>query len=118
MHIPEEAGYAWISSPGYFSHTAPFYNFPYTFGFLFSAILYSEYKSQPTVEAKAAFADKFLDALSAGGTKTPEELATGLGIDLTNAATWQKGLNVVRGFVNKVVYGEAPAPDQTPQPKP
>jgi oligoendopeptidase F len=40
--------------------------------------------------------------LAAGGTKRHKELLAPFGLDATDPAFWQKGLGVIRGFVDEL----------------
>jgi oligoendopeptidase F len=46
--------------------------------------LYADWSSQPTAEARAAWAGRYLDMLAKGGSQSPEDLLAGMGIDITD----------------------------------
>ena len=49
------------------------------------------------LEEGASFVPKYVELLSAGGSKSPEELAAIAGLDLTDPGFWGAGLDLVRG---------------------
>lgn len=78
--------YFWASKLHFYFTTIPFYNFPYTFGYLFSLGLYSLAKK----EGKS-FAAKYDALLKDTGMMTVENLAQKyLGVDLTKPTFWQE----------------------------
>jgi len=75
----------WASKLHFFETRPPFYNFPYTFGFLFSNAVYSR-----AMEEGASFARKYRDFLSDTGSMTSEEVAKKhLDFDLTDPKFWE-----------------------------
>ncbi|WP_090797526.1 M3 family oligoendopeptidase [Paenibacillus sp. GP183] len=80
----------WAAKLHFYSTEVPFYNFPYTFGFLFSAGIYA--KAQ---EAGPAFEDQYISLLRDTGSMTVEELARKhLGVDLTQPDFWQSAVDM------------------------
>ena len=78
---------------------APFYNFPYTFGFLFSHGIYAMAQ-----EAGAAFKDRYIALLRDTGSMDTETLAkTHLGVDLTKPAFWETAVDEVLADVTPFV---------------
>lgn len=68
-----------------------FYNFPYTFGYLFSLSIYARRK-----ELGTGFMKKYVEILRDTGRMTAEELVKKhLGEDLGSKAFWQKSMDVV-----------------------
>ena len=53
-------------------------------------------------QAADGFAEKYLDMLRAGGTLRHKELLAPFGLDASDPAFWQKGLNVVRGLIDEL----------------
>ncbi|GAB4073784.1 M3 family oligoendopeptidase [Barrientosiimonas marina] len=81
----------WSSKLHFFFDDVPFYNFPYTFGFLFSLGIYAEYLKHPE-----GFEDKYIALLQDTGSMTVENLAfKHLGVDLTNKAFWEGGIRIM-----------------------
>src|SRR5699024_2146296 len=68
----------WCSKLHFFFDSVPFYNFPYTFGYLFSLGVYAEYLKQPE-----GFEEKYIALLKDTGSMKVEDLAEKhLGVDL------------------------------------
>jgi oligoendopeptidase F len=80
----------------HFIHS-PFYVYAYAFGDCLVNSLYAVYQ-----EAEAGFAEKYLEMLRAGGTKRHKELLAPFGLDATDPSFWQKGLGVIRGFIDEL----------------
>lgn len=79
----------WASKLHFYLTDWPFYNFPYTFGFLFSLGIYARAKEEGT-----RFAEKYDLLLRDTGSMTTEQLAAKhLGADLTQPAFWQSALD-------------------------
>ncbi|MCM3568070.1 M3 family oligoendopeptidase [Neobacillus mesonae] len=81
----------WCSKLHFFIDDVPFYNFPYTFGFLFSLGIYSEYLKNPD-----GFEDKYIALLRDTGSMKVEELAMKhLNVDLTKPDFWEEGIQLM-----------------------
>lgn len=81
----------WASKLHFYNVGVPFYNFPYTFGFLFAAGVYALAQKEGS-----AFEDKYVSLLRDTGRMQVEDLAkTHLGVDLTKPAFWQGALDSV-----------------------
>ena len=91
-NLLDESGYHplfWASKLHFFITDAPFYNFPYTFGFLFATGVYQLAKK----EGKG-FAAKYSALLSDTGSMTAEQVAKKhLGADLTKENFWQEAVD-------------------------
>ncbi|WP_416144603.1 M3 family oligoendopeptidase [Planococcus koreensis] len=84
-HLPI---HSWISTPHFYITTSPFYNFPYTFGHLFSISLYAKAK-----EEGIDFEKRYISLLRDSGSMTVEELAMKhLEEDITQECFWEKGM--------------------------
>ena len=82
----------WCSKLHFFIDDVPFYNFPYTFGFLFSLGIYAEYLKNPD-----GFEEKYIRLLRDTGSMTVEELAMKhLGVDLTKPTFWEEGIQIMQ----------------------
>lgn len=80
----------WASKLHFYITGTPFYNFPYTFGFLFSAGIYAR-----ALESGKGFEDKYADLLRDTGRMRVEDLAKRhLGADLTGSEFWQKAIDL------------------------
>jgi len=86
--------YMWVVKPHYYG--SAFYNWPYTFGFLFGLGLYARY-GQDADRFRAGYDD----ALSRCGMEQAEALADGFGIDITDKAFWTASLDVVRDRIRQ-----------------
>jgi oligoendopeptidase F len=74
----------WASKLHFYITEVPFYNFPYTFGYLFSSGIYALAQRDG-----AGFEDKYIALLRDTGSMTVEELAQKhLGVDLTQEDFW------------------------------
>lgn len=85
----------WAYIP-HFVHS-PFYVYAYAFGDALVNALYATYQAQPE-----GFADKYLALLKAGGTLRHKELLAPFGLDATDPAFWQRGINVVSGLIDEL----------------
>ncbi|MEO4053882.1 M3 family oligoendopeptidase [Solibacillus sp. CAU 1738] len=82
--------HSWIWTPHYYITKSPFYNFPYTFGYLFSLCIYAKAK-----EKGRAFEKDYLDLLRDSGSMSTEDLVMNhLGEDITSEAFWEKGMEL------------------------
>ncbi len=80
----------------HFIHS-PFYVYAYAFGDGLVNALYSTYRSGMT-----DFEKKYLNLLSAGGSKSHEELLNPFKLDLSKKAFWSKGIQVLKNLVNEL----------------
>ncbi|HYF96114.1 MAG TPA: M3 family oligoendopeptidase [Symbiobacteriaceae bacterium] len=81
----------WASKLHFYSTGQPFYNFPYTFGYLFSTGVYSR-----AMADGAAFEQKYVDLLRDTGRMQVEDLAgRHLGADLRRPEFWQGAVDLV-----------------------
>jgi oligoendopeptidase F len=111
---PEDISNVWMSvqadslgpairlGPGYetfwayiphFVHS-PFYVYAYAFGDCLVNSLYGVYQ-----KASDGFAERYLEMLSAGGTKHHSELLAPFGLDARDPAFWQIGLGMIEGLI-------------------
>lgn len=89
----------WASKLHFFITDAPFYNFPYTFGFLFSGGIYERAKREGS-----AFAENYKALLADTGSMTTEEVAQKhLGIDLTKPDFWNRAVSLVTADIDTFV---------------
>jgi oligoendopeptidase F len=68
----------------------PGYVYAYAYGQLLALSVYRRY-----TEEGPGFVPSYLELLSAGGSRAPEELGRIVGIDLTDPAFWSNGLDLV-----------------------
>ena len=86
--------YMWAVKPHYYgSH---FYNWPYTYGFLFGLGLFAKYREDPQ-----RFQQVYDDVLSRAGMDTAEELAGVFGFDVSQEAFWTASLDVLRAHIDQ-----------------
>lgn len=82
--------YFWESKLHFFITGVPFYNFPYTFGYLFSSGVYAR-----ALAEGPAFEQKYVDLLRDTGSMKVEDLAMKhLGVDLTKPEFWQSAIDL------------------------
>jgi len=81
----------WASKLHFFIDSVPFYNFPYTFGYLFSLGVYAEYLKHPE-----GFEDKYIALLRDTGSMKVEELAKKhLNVDIRQEDFWAAGVQLM-----------------------
>ncbi len=95
VEISDEFRWEWISIPHIY-HT-PFYCYAYSFGQLLVLALYQQYK-----EEGASFIPKYLRILAYGGSKGPADILTEAGVDITPAAFWQGGFDVIAEMIEEL----------------
>ena len=83
----------WWSYIPHFIHT-PFYVYAYSFGELLVLSLYQMAKQEGP-----SFAEKYLQVLRLGGSKTPQELMAIVGVDLGDEAFWKGGFAAMESLV-------------------
>jgi oligoendopeptidase F len=88
MKISDDFKYEWLYIP-HFYHS-PFYCYAYSFGNLMVMALYQQYK-----EEGSNFIPKYMNILSSGGSRKPEELLLENGIDIKKESFWQQGFDLV-----------------------
>ncbi|MFH5181764.1 M3 family oligoendopeptidase [Paenibacillus sp. TAB 01] len=80
----------WASKLHFYITEVPFYNFPYTFGYMFSAGIYAE-----ALRQGEAFEEKYISLLRDTGRMSVEELAEKhLGVDLRKPDFWQRAMDL------------------------
>ncbi|MBS4202815.1 M3 family oligoendopeptidase [Lederbergia citrea] len=80
----------WGSKLHFFITGVPFYNFPYTFGYLFSLGIYAQ-----AVKEGKGYEQKYMAMLEDTGSMTVEDLAMKhLGVDLTKREFWEEGVKL------------------------
>jgi oligoendopeptidase F len=79
----------WWSYVPHFINT-PGYVYAYAYGLLLALSAYSRY-----LEEGESFVPRYLELLSAGGSRSPEELGSIIGIDLADPGFWDSGLALV-----------------------
>ncbi|MEM9557609.1 MAG: M3 family oligoendopeptidase [Acidobacteriota bacterium] len=95
VEVGDEFRYEWLSIPHIFN--TPFYCYAYSFGQLLVLALYRRYQEQGS-----AFTPGYLRLLSYGGSRPPAEALAELDIDITDAAFWQGGFDVVASLIDEL----------------
>ncbi len=80
----------WAHKPHYYSSARSFYNFPYTFGWLFGLGLYARYQAEGD-----PFKRRYDELLASTGLASASELARGFGIDIEDPQFWRESLGVI-----------------------
>ncbi|PYZ91611.1 oligoendopeptidase [Salipaludibacillus keqinensis] len=82
----------WASKLHFHITGVPFYNFPYTFGYLFSLGIYAK-----AAQEGAAFEEKYIELLRDTGRLEVEDLAKKhLNVDLTQPNFWQDAIDFLK----------------------
>src|SRR3712207_7132200 len=69
----------------------PGYVYAYAYGQLLALSIYQRF-----LEEGEPFVPRYLELLSAGGSRSPEELGAIVGIDLADPGFWDRGLDLVQ----------------------
>jgi oligoendopeptidase F len=69
---------------------SPGYVYAYAYGYLFSLAIYRRYVTEGD-----AMVEPYLELLRTGGSRSPEELAQLVGLDLTDPAIWASGIDAL-----------------------
>ncbi|MGE5536459.1 MAG: M3 family oligoendopeptidase [Acidobacteriota bacterium] len=95
--IELKAGYEtfWTYIP-HFIHS-PFYVYAYAFGDCLVNSLYAVYE-----KSASGFAERYLEMLSAGGTKHHSELLAPFGLDARDPTFWDGGLSVIANLIDEL----------------
>lgn len=89
----------WASKLHFYLTSVPFYNFPYTFGFLFANGVYDRARQEGR-----SFADSYRNLLCDTGSMTTEDVARKhLGVDLTRPEFWEAATSRVLADVQPFV---------------
>jgi oligoendopeptidase F len=92
VRVPDEFRWEWLTIPHIFA--SPFYCYSYSFGNLLVLALYRMYREQGP-----PFVPKYLDLLAAGGSRSPQEILAGIGVDASSESFWQSGFDTIRSMV-------------------
>ncbi len=93
MIPPYRWGWSYIS---HFIHTR-FYCYSYVFGELLVLSLFQKYR-----EEGSSFVPGYLELLAAGGSDTPPNLLSVMGIDVSDRSFWRKGYELFRELVEEL----------------
>jgi oligoendopeptidase F len=86
--------WGWIGIPHVISYR--FYCYAYAFGMLMVFALYRQYKLEGE-----SFVPKYIKFLSSGQRANPEELVSGMGVNLSDPNFWQNGFDYVAGLLEE-----------------
>jgi oligoendopeptidase F len=95
VEIQDYFKWEWVSIPHIYQ--TPFYVYAYSFGQLLTLALYQRYRAEGE-----SFKPKFLKILAYGGSASPQHILQEAGIDITSAAFWQGGFDVISGFIDQL----------------
>lgn len=88
--LEEYHPFFWASKLHFFITDVPFYNFPYTFGYLFSLGIYAR-----ALEEGKGYEEKYIALLKDTASMTVEDLAKKhLGADLTSKDFWERAVQL------------------------
>lgn len=90
--------FMWAQKGHYYSSTRSYYNFPYTFGYLFGLGLYSEYQNKPE-----GFQERYNKLLASTGLADAKTLAKGFAIDIEDKKFWQSSLKIAEARVEEFI---------------
>lgn len=100
--VGDEFKWEWVSIHHFFH--VPFYTYAYSFGNLLALALYKEYLANGQ-----AFIPRYVKILAYGGAASPAEILREAGIDITSAAFWQGGFDLVKTWVAELETLPAPS---------
>ncbi len=95
--IDLDDGFQWEWTAIPHIYRTPFYCYAYSFGQLLVLALYQRYR-----EEGETFVPRYLEILSYGGSASPAHVLTEAGVDMSSAAFWQGGFDVIRGMVDQL----------------
>lgn len=86
----------WASKMHFYFDDVPFYNFPYTFGYLFSLGIYAQAQKTDNFE------DKYIALLRDTANMSTEDLAKKhLNVDLTQPDFWEAGVKLIKKDIDE-----------------
>jgi len=95
VELTDEFKWEWITVPHFYNE--PFYTYGYCFGQLLVLALYQEYRREGE-----AFIQRYVKLLSYGGSQAPIKILQEAGLDITSAAFWQGGFDVLDSMINEL----------------
>ncbi len=95
VRVPDEFRWEWLTIPHLFA--SPFYCYAYSFGNLLVLALYRMYKEQGS-----AFIPRYLALLAAGGSQSPQEILSEVGVDMTSEAFWRSGFETIKDILEQL----------------
>lgn len=92
--LREDYAYWWSYVPHFIN--VPGYVYAYAFGELLVWALYARYK-----QSSNGFAERYMAALSAGGSDWPHEILKPLDVNLNDPKFWHEGLGMLENFITE-----------------
>lgn len=92
----ERNPWMWAHKGHYYSSSRSFYNYPYTFGYLFGLGLYAQYLKQP-----GGFHERYDELLASSGMSDAWTLGQTFGIDIRDVSFWRGSLGVLQERVEE-----------------
>lgn len=100
---------SWWCPIAHFVH-GPFYVYAYAFGECLVNSLYAAYERAVEEGTCAEFAERYVEMLSAGGTKRHRELLAPFCLDAADPQFWHGGLDIISRFIDQLEeYGDPSA---------
>jgi len=87
--IGKKHPFMWAQKGHYYSTSRSYYNFPYTFGYLFGLGLYNEYQKN-----SSGFQARYNKLLASTGMADAKTLAKDFGIDIEDKEFWKSSLEI------------------------
>ena len=95
VELADEFKWEWITVPHLYNE--PFYTYAYSFGQLLVLALYQQYRREGAV-----FVPRYLKILSYGGSEAPAKILQEAGLDITSAAFWQGGFDMLEEMITEL----------------
>jgi oligoendopeptidase F len=95
VELSDEFKWEWITIPHIYE--SPFYTYSYSFGQLLVLALYQQYRREGS-----AFIPRYLKILKYGGSESPIRILKEAGLDITSAAFWQGGFDVLENMITEL----------------
>lgn len=95
VNVSSDFQWEWTYIP-HFYHS-PFYCYAYSFGNLLVLSLYQQFKNEGS-----SFIPKYLNILSSGGSRKPEELLKESGMDISRDEFWQQGFDLLGDKIHEL----------------
>ena len=101
LELCDEHRLWWMYVPHFIN--TPFYVYAYTFGELLVMALYAMYQRE-----KNTFPPKYIELLKTGGSSTPAEMLSKIGVNIHAPAFWNGGMGVLAEMVDRfeILYQE------------
>ena len=96
VELADEFKWEWLSIAHIYND--PFYTYAYSFGQLLVLALYRQYRLEG-----AAFIPRYLKILAQGGSAAPAAILREAGLEITTAAFWQGGFDVLEDMIKELV---------------